>query len=185
VHLWWPAAALRAMGAGASAQTWRWKRTKRLPKYVDVDDDYIRPAGHIVLGQVLLGSLLMRLFLLYMPAAPYLGCQADCLCPEHSRWPCWLCFAVQDPSGNGQFIKMTERPLMTLIHDSGILMVQCACASVYRAACRLPVATLAPCRSSTCWRAGIAPRVHRYQGALLMCEFSCVCARTHTHQPGA
>jgi len=50
------------MGAGVSAETnkaasLRWKRTKRLPKYVDVEDDYIRPAGHVVLGQVILSAV--------------------------------------------------------------------------------------------------------------------------------
>ena len=51
-RLIWPCAAWRDMGAGASAETWRWTRTKRQPKYVDVEDDYIRPAAHVVLGQV-------------------------------------------------------------------------------------------------------------------------------------
>ena len=67
------------MGAGVSAETnkaaaWRWKRTKRLPKYVDVEDDYIRPAGHVVLGQVILircqstrGNLVAALFAAQRP----------------------------------------------------------------------------------------------------------------------
>jgi hypothetical protein len=51
------------MGAGVSAETnraaaWRWKRTKRLPKYADVEDDYIRPAGHVVLGQVMSSTVI-------------------------------------------------------------------------------------------------------------------------------
>jgi hypothetical protein len=70
------------MGAGASSEknstaaAWRWKRTKRLPKYVDVEDDYIRPAGHVVLGQVIRvrcesarGNLSAALFFFYSPAS--------------------------------------------------------------------------------------------------------------------
>ena len=37
------------MGASASLGP-----RKRLPRYLDVEDDYIRPAGHLVLGQVAL-----------------------------------------------------------------------------------------------------------------------------------
>jgi hypothetical protein len=35
------------MGAAASLG-----QRQRLPRYLDVEDDYIRPAGHLVLGQV-------------------------------------------------------------------------------------------------------------------------------------
>jgi len=109
------------MGAGASLPSRKRKQT-RLPKYADVVDDYIGPR-QFVLGEV---CFAICVFMLVCINLQLLGTRIElhgaicAACTSQTQCPFNFLFMIcswQDPCGVGQFVKLRERPLISLIEQ--------------------------------------------------------------------